>query len=31
MSGLIFNPLKNMFALHNSDLDVNYLLTATKG
>lgn len=31
MSGLIFNPLKNAFALHNSDLDVNYLLTATKG
>jgi 2-polyprenyl-6-hydroxyphenyl methylase / 3-demethylubiquinone-9 3-methyltransferase len=31
VSGLIFNPLKNEFALHKKDLDVNYLLCAQKG
>ncbi len=30
ISGLIFNPLKNEFALSPKDIDVNYLLTATK-
>lgn len=28
--GLIFNPLKNEFALHKHDIDVNYFLTTTK-
>ena len=30
LSGIIFNPLKNEFALHESDLDVNYILTASR-
>lgn len=30
ITGLIFNPLKNAFALHKSDLDVNYLLSTKK-
>jgi 2-polyprenyl-6-hydroxyphenyl methylase/3-demethylubiquinone-9 3-methyltransferase len=28
-TGIIFNPLKNQFALHPHDLDVNYFLVAT--
>ncbi len=31
MRGLIFHPLKGAFMLSSGDLDVNYLLTATKG
>ncbi len=30
MKGLIFNPLKNEFALSDKDFDVNYFMTATK-
>lgn len=30
LSGLIFNPLKNDFALHDRDIDVNYLLSASR-
>jgi len=31
VTGLIFNPLQNEFALSKSDLDVNYLLACKKG
>lgn len=30
MTGLIFNPLQNAFELRSDDLDVNYMLAATK-
>jgi 2-polyprenyl-6-hydroxyphenyl methylase/3-demethylubiquinone-9 3-methyltransferase len=28
--GLVFNPIKNIFLLHTSDIDVNYLITFKK-
>ncbi|MEZ5813318.1 MAG: bifunctional 2-polyprenyl-6-hydroxyphenol methylase/3-demethylubiquinol 3-O-methyltransferase UbiG [Alphaproteobacteria bacterium] len=31
ITGLVFNPVKNEFALSKSDLDVNYLLACKKG
>jgi len=30
MSGMVFNPFSNSWSLSSTDLDVNYLLTATK-